>query len=149
MTFLPPGERIDGTTAECAHLHLLLACFRASPPPMRMPGVAARPLPDLLGTGIIDKDVFSAGHAIMATRYERLGVRALLPLERVWAGSLAARRTGTADRAWPNGRPRAVARHEAGPTAPRSGGTSLWRGWWDASRLQGRGRGRTVRCPPG
>jgi hypothetical protein len=46
---------------------------------MRLPGVAARPLPDLLGTGIIDKDVFSAGHAIMATRYERLGVRALLP----------------------------------------------------------------------
>jgi anti-sigma regulatory factor (Ser/Thr protein kinase) len=58
MTFLPPGERIDGNTAECAHLHLLLACFRASPPPMRLPEVSGCPLPDLLGTGIIDKDVF-------------------------------------------------------------------------------------------
>ena len=90
MTFLPPGERIDGTTAECAHLHLLLACFRASPPPMRLPDVTGCPLPDLLGIGIIDKDVFSAGYAIMADRYERLGVRALLPLERVWTGSRSA-----------------------------------------------------------
>ena len=31
MTFMPPGEHLDGTAAECAHLHLLLACFRASP----------------------------------------------------------------------------------------------------------------------
>jgi hypothetical protein len=29
MTFLLPGERIDGTAAECAHLRLLLTCFRA------------------------------------------------------------------------------------------------------------------------
>jgi hypothetical protein len=90
MTFLPPGERIDGTTAECAHLHLLLACFRASPPPMRLPEVTGRPLPDLLGTGIVDRDLFSAGYDIMTDRYERLGVRALLPLERVWAGSRSA-----------------------------------------------------------
>ena len=54
MTFLLPGERLDGTAAECAHLHLLLACFRAGPPPMRLPEVTGRPLPDLLGTGIID-----------------------------------------------------------------------------------------------
>jgi len=51
MTFLPPGERIDGTPAECAHLHLLLSCFRASPPPMRLPDVTGRPLPELLGEG--------------------------------------------------------------------------------------------------
>ena len=51
MVFLPPGERIDGTVAECAHLHLLLACFRASPPPMRLPEVTGCPLPDLLGAG--------------------------------------------------------------------------------------------------
>jgi hypothetical protein len=38
---MPPGEHLDGTTAECAHLHLLLACFRASPPPMRLPEVTA------------------------------------------------------------------------------------------------------------
>jgi hypothetical protein len=99
MTFLPPGEHIDGTAAECAHLHLLLACFRASPPPMRLPDVAGRPLPDLLGTGTIDKDVFKAGHAIMAARYEGLGVRALLPLERVWAGTRSAAVPGSA-RAW-------------------------------------------------
>jgi hypothetical protein len=69
MTFLSPGERIDGTTAECAHLHLLLACFRASPPPMRLPDVTGCSLPDLLAAGIIDKDVFSAGYDIMAGRY--------------------------------------------------------------------------------
>jgi hypothetical protein len=96
MTFLPPGERIDGTPAECAHLHLLLACFRVSPPPMRLPDVTGRPLPVLLGTGIIDKDLFSAGYDIMAGRYERLGVRALLPLERVWVGTRSAVAPGSA-----------------------------------------------------
>jgi hypothetical protein len=96
MTFMPPGERLDGTIAECAHLHLLLACFRASPPPMRLPQVTGRPLPYLLGTGIIDADVFTTGYDIMAARYERLDVRALLPLERVWAGIRSAARPGTA-----------------------------------------------------
>ena len=76
MTFQPPGERIDGTTAECAHLHLLLACFRASPPPMRLPGVTGRPLPEVLATGIIDPEVFRTGYAVMADRYEQLGIRA-------------------------------------------------------------------------
>jgi hypothetical protein len=99
MTFMPPGERIDGSTAECAHLHLLLACFRASPPPMRLPEVSGCPLPELLGTGIIDKDVFSAGYAVMAARYERIGVRVLLPLERVWAGTRSAAAPGSA-RGW-------------------------------------------------
>src|SRR5271170_7084513 len=75
MTFLLPGERIDGTAAECAHLRLLLACFRASPPPMRLPEVSGRPLPAVLESGVIDRDVFSAGHAIMVTRYEGLGTR--------------------------------------------------------------------------
>jgi hypothetical protein len=96
MTFLPPGEHIDGTIAECAHLNLLLACFRASPPPMRLPEVTGRPLRDLLGTGIVDKDVFSAGYAIMASCYERLGIRALLPLERVWVGTRSTANPGTA-----------------------------------------------------
>jgi hypothetical protein len=95
MTFLPPGERIDGTTAECAHLHLLLACFRASPPPMRLPEVTGRPLMDLLGTGIMDTGVFSAGYDIMAAHYERLGIRALLPLDRVWAGARSAAAAGS------------------------------------------------------
>jgi len=93
---MPPGEHLDGTTAECAHLHLLLACFRASPPPMRLPGVTGRPLPDVLGTEVIDADVFNTGYAIMAARYEQLGVRALLPLERVWVGTRSAARPGTA-----------------------------------------------------
>jgi hypothetical protein len=96
VTLMPPGEHLDGTTAECAHLHLLLACFRASPPPMRMPGVTGRPLPDVLGTEVIDADVFHTGYAIMAARYEQLGIRALLPLERVWAGTRSAAGPGTA-----------------------------------------------------
>lgn len=96
MFFLPPGERIDGTTAECAHLHLLLACFRASPPPMRLPEVTGRSLPDVLAAGIIDPGVFSTGYGIMAVRYQRLGISALLPLERVWTGTQSAARPGTA-----------------------------------------------------
>jgi hypothetical protein len=96
VTPMPPGEHLDGTTAECAHLHLLLACFRACPPPMRLPEVTGRPLPDVLAAGIVDPDVFSTGYAIMAARYEQLGIRALLPLERVWAGTRSAARPGTA-----------------------------------------------------
>ena len=114
MTFLPPGERIDGSTAECAHLHLLLACFRASPPPMRLPEVSGCPLPDLLGTGIIDKDVFSAGYTVMAARYERIGVRVLLPLERVWAGTARPRP------------PAACAAGAGSTTRRRATGTSRW-----------------------
>ena len=96
MTLMPPGEHLDGTTADCAHLHLLLACFRASPPPMRLPGVTGRPLPDVAGTEVIDADVFHTGYAIMAARYEQLGIRALLPLERVWVGICSAAGPGTA-----------------------------------------------------
>ena len=96
MTFMPPGEHLDGTTAECAHLHLLLACFRASPPPMRLPGVTGDPLPEVLATGIIDPEVFRTGYAVMSDRYEQLGIRALLPLERVWAGTRSAAGPGTA-----------------------------------------------------
>src|SRR5215472_14434348 len=66
VTFMPPGEHLDGTTAECAHLHLLLACFRASPPPMRLPEVTGRPLPEVLAAGITDPEVFRTGYAIMA-----------------------------------------------------------------------------------
>jgi hypothetical protein len=93
---MPPGEHLDGTTAERAHLNLLLACFRASPPPMRLPEVTGRPLPEVLAARIIDPDVFRTGYAIMATRYEELGIRALLPLERVWAGTCSAADPGTA-----------------------------------------------------
>jgi hypothetical protein len=96
VTFMPPSEHLDGTTAERAHLNLLLACFRASPPPMRLPEVTGHPLPEILAAGIIDPDVFHTGYAIMAARYEQLGIRALLPLERVWAGTCSAARPGTA-----------------------------------------------------
>lgn len=79
MNFMPPGEHVDGTVAECAHLHLLLSCFRASPPPMRLPEVTGRPLPELLSAGTVDQGVFRVGYDIMANRYEQLGIRALLP----------------------------------------------------------------------
>jgi hypothetical protein len=95
VTLIPPGEHLDGPPAECAHLHLLLASFRASPPPMRLPEVNGRPLPAVLGAGIIDSDVFQAGHAIAAARYEQLGIRALLPLERVWVGTRSAAKPDT------------------------------------------------------
>ncbi len=64
MTLMPRGEHLDGTTAECAHLHLLLACFRASPPPMRLPGVTGA---RSRGTraGIIDSKVFRTAYAVI------------------------------------------------------------------------------------
>jgi hypothetical protein len=96
MAFMPPGEHLDGTTAECVHLHLLLACFRASPPPMRLPGVTGRPLSEVLAAGVIDPDVFQTGYAIMVTRYGQLGVPALLPLERVWVGTRSTAEPGNA-----------------------------------------------------
>lgn len=68
----------------------------ASVTPMRLPGVTRRPLPDVLTAGIVDPDVFHTGYAIMAARYGQLGIRALLPLERVWAGTGSAARPGTA-----------------------------------------------------
>jgi hypothetical protein len=43
-----------------------------------------------------DPDLFHTGHAIMAARREKLGIRALLPRERVWAGTGSAARPGTA-----------------------------------------------------
>jgi hypothetical protein len=58
--------------------------------------VTGHPLPDVLTAGIIDPEVFHTGYAIMAARYEQLGIRALLPLERVWAGTGSAARPGTA-----------------------------------------------------
>jgi hypothetical protein len=75
---------------------LLLACFRASPPPMRLPHVTGRPLPEVLAAGIIDPEVFHTGYAIMAAHYEQLGIRALLPLDRVWAGTCSTAGHGTA-----------------------------------------------------
>lgn len=72
---MPPGEHLDGTTTERAHLQLLLACFRASPPPMRLPEVTGRPLPEVLAARIIDPEVFRTGYAIIATRYEQLGIQ--------------------------------------------------------------------------
>jgi hypothetical protein len=63
---------------------------------MRLPGVTGSPLPLLVDSGAIDNDVFQAGHAVMAARYERLGVRVLLPLDRVWAGTRSAAKPGTA-----------------------------------------------------
>jgi hypothetical protein len=43
--------------------------------------------------------VFNAGYAIMAARYGRFGIGALLPLDRVWAGTRSAAVPGSA-RAW-------------------------------------------------
>ena len=63
---------------------------------MWLPEVTGRPLPEVLGTGIIDPESFRTGYAIMAARYEQLDIRALLPLERVWAGTGSAARPGTA-----------------------------------------------------
>jgi SAM-dependent methyltransferase len=67
---------------------------------MRLPGATGRPLPNVLGTGVIEPDMFYTGYAVMADRYEQLGIRALLPLERVWAGTYSAAGPGTAHGYW-------------------------------------------------
>ena len=95
MTYLLPGERLDGTVAERAHLRRLLVSFRTDPPPMRLPDVSGCPLPELLDSGTIDSQVFWTGYGIMACRYAQLGIRALLPLERVWVGTSSAAVPGT------------------------------------------------------
>jgi hypothetical protein len=63
---------------------------------MRLPGVTGHPLPEVLGTGVIDPDVFRTGYAIAAARYRQLGIRALLPLVRVWVGTRSAAGPGAA-----------------------------------------------------
>jgi hypothetical protein len=95
MTYLLPGERLDGTAAERAHLRRLLVSFRTDPPPMRLPDVSGCPLPELLDNGTIDSQVFWTGYGIMACRYAQLGIKALLPLERVWVGTSSAAAPGT------------------------------------------------------
>jgi hypothetical protein len=54
MTYLLPGERLDGTVAERAHLRRLLVSFRTDPPPMRLPDVSGCPLLELLDSGTMD-----------------------------------------------------------------------------------------------
>jgi hypothetical protein len=51
MTYLLPGERLDGTAAERAHLRRLLVSFRTDPPPMRLPHVSGCPLPETARDG--------------------------------------------------------------------------------------------------
>src|SRR5271156_1804377 len=80
MTYLLTGERLDGTAAERAHLRRLLVSFRTDPPPMGLPHVSGRPLPELLDNGTIDSQVFWTDYGIMACRYAQLGIRALLVL---------------------------------------------------------------------
>jgi hypothetical protein len=72
---------------------VLLPCQPAADAAVRGDRV---PSPRVLDTGVIDPEVFRAGYAVMAGRYEQLGIRALLPLERVWVGTRSAARPGTA-----------------------------------------------------
>jgi hypothetical protein len=62
---------------------------------MRLPGVTGCQLPEVLATGIIDLEVFQTGCAVIAARYEQLGIRDLLPLERGWAGTRSTADPGT------------------------------------------------------
>jgi len=96
MTYLLPSECLDGTAAERVHLRRLLVSFRTDPPPMRLPDVSGCPLLERLDSGTIDSQVFWTGYGIMAYRYAQLGIRALLPLERVWVGTNSAAVPGTA-----------------------------------------------------
>jgi hypothetical protein len=65
---------------------------------MRLHEVTGTPLLALFESGFSDRDVFAAGHAIMAARYRRLGARSL-PLDRVWVGTCSAAPPGS-PRGW-------------------------------------------------
>ena len=51
---------------------------------------------------LVDPDVFSAGWAILARRYATLGLRRLLPMERVWVGTSSSQATGFGGFHYPN-----------------------------------------------
>jgi len=92
---LAPGERLAGPAAQRGALAAWLAAVRADPGPP--PGSAGLTLVTLAGLlagqhpdAGVDLDILSAGIAIAARRYARLGLPALLPPGRAWVAVASA-----------------------------------------------------------
>jgi hypothetical protein len=85
-TILLPDDHLSGTPGERRQLRALLAGLRASPGPAALPGITFAALPEVLASGLADQSLFAAGYEHLSRRYASLGMRAMLPLSRVWAG---------------------------------------------------------------
>ncbi|HSL09279.1 MAG TPA: hypothetical protein VK887_15090 [Pseudonocardiaceae bacterium] len=105
MTGLAPNEWLSGSLQAQHDLVGRLAVLRASPDLDRhhselsfatLSGVLRRSPP------LVDPDVFSAGWDILARRYTMLGLRRLLPMERVWVGTSSSQATGFGGFHYPN-----------------------------------------------
>jgi hypothetical protein len=86
MTFLLPAEHLDGTEAEQRQLRTLLTRLRATAQPAPLPHLTFQALPGVLASSLADRSLFDAGYELLSRRYADLGMRALLPLSRVWVG---------------------------------------------------------------
>jgi hypothetical protein len=105
MTALAPNERLSGSPQAQHDLLGQLADLRASPDPDRHHSeLSFATLSDVLRRSppLVDPDVFSAGWAILARRYATLGLRRLLPTERVWVGTSSSQATAFGGFHYPN-----------------------------------------------
>jgi len=84
-----PSDHLGGTAAERRDLRALLIGLRASPGPVPLAGITFGTLPEVLASGIADRHLFAAGYEHLSHRYTGLGMRAMLPLSRVWVGVMS------------------------------------------------------------
>jgi hypothetical protein len=95
MTYLLPNEILHGNTAQQTRMRRLLDWLRTCPEPAPLPDVETCSLPEMLDSGMTDRDLFYDGHTIMAARYRQLGASALLPFDRVRIGIRASAAKGS------------------------------------------------------
>ncbi len=90
MTCLAPNERLSGSRQAQHELLGRLTALRASPDLNHHHSeLSFATLSDVLrhSAPLVDLDVFNAGWVILVRRYATLGLRRLLPMERVWVGT--------------------------------------------------------------
>ncbi|MGH3898370.1 MAG: hypothetical protein ACRDTA_08960 [Pseudonocardiaceae bacterium] len=105
MTGLAPNEQLSGSPQAQHDLWGRLAALRASPGLDRHHSeLSFTMMSDVLRRSppLVDPDVFSAGWAILARRYATLGLRRLLPTERVWVGTSSSQATAFGGFHYPN-----------------------------------------------
>ncbi|MEU8141779.1 hypothetical protein [Nonomuraea sp. NPDC048901] len=98
MTVLLANEHLDGTPAERHRLHALLRGLRTGAAPAPLPGITFQTLTHLLAArpATVDLDLFRTGYELLSTRYAEIGIRALLPPQRVWVGVRSTAAAGSA-----------------------------------------------------
>jgi hypothetical protein len=105
MTALAPNEQLSGSPQAQHDLVGRLAALRASPDlDSHHSELSFATLSDVLRRSppLVDPEVFSAGWAILVRRYATLGLRRLLPMERVWVGTNSSQATAFGGFHYPN-----------------------------------------------